>query len=282
MFLRQVSRQLSRNAPKFFRPVTSTATAAMRSMSTAGAALSELASESPHVDVVRYEHKNLKLTLKGVDYNADSLAAGLLECGLIPGDVVLSWLPSHFSEQHILQFACSKAGLTLYSLDPSLAVTNPTAAKEALAKALELTEANVLISQEAGDDTNYIRLVEEVIPETRIFNFDDGMQFLSPRFPHLRLPIHTGFDYTDKAGMIPLSDMLCPTDDVEGALKATGKTVSGTTPLMGELVVGQDGIPTKTGKALSNDEVVKSGKWPEFSSILKKEYREVEGVGVVF
>ena len=39
---------------------------------------------------------------------------------------------------------------------------------------------------------------------------------------------------------------------------------------------------TKTGKALSNDEVVKSGKWPEFSSILKKEYREVEGVGVVF
>lgn len=76
--------------------------------------------------------------------------------------------------------------------------------------------------------------------------------------------------------------MLCPTDDVEGALKATGKTVSGTTPLMGELVVGQDGIPTKTGKALSNDEVVKSGKWPEFSSILKKEYREVEGVGVVF
>lgn len=99
MFLRQVSRQLSRNAPKFFRPVTSTATAAMRSMSTAGAALSELASESPHVDVVRYEHKNLKLTLKGVDYNADSLAAGLLECGLIPGDVVLSWLPSHFSEQ---------------------------------------------------------------------------------------------------------------------------------------------------------------------------------------
>lgn len=278
MFLRQLSRQVPRLS-KALRPVS---TAAVRSMSTAGAALAQLAVDSPHVDVARYEHKNLKMTLKGVDYNADALAAGLLGCGLVPGDVVLSWLPSHFAEQHVLQFACSKAGLTLYSLDPSLATTNPSAAKEALAKALELTEANVLISQEAGDDTNYIRLVEDVIPETRIFNVDDGMQFITPRFPHLRLPIHTGFDYTDKAGMIPLSDMLCPTDDVEATLEATGKTISGKTALLGELVLGNDGIPTKKGKTLSNDEVVKSGVWPEFSSILKKEYREVKGVGVVF
>lgn len=251
----------------------------------AGASLAQLAAESPHVDVVRYEHKNLKLTLKGVDYNADALAVGLLDCGLAPGDVVLSWLPSHFAEQHILQFACSKAGLTLYTLDPSTAITNSTAAKNALAKALELTSANVLISQEAGDDTNYIRLIENVIPETRIFNVDDGMPFISPRFPHLRLAIHTGFDYSDKAGMIPLSDMLAPTEDVEGALKAAGSAggaLNGKTALMGELVVGEDGVPTKKGKTLSNDEVVKSGKWPEFSSILKKEYREVEGVGAVF
>jgi len=184
--------------------------------------------------------------------------------------------------QHILQFACSKAGLTLYTLDPSLATTNPQAAKQALASALELTQANVLITQEAGNDTNYIRLVEAVIPETRIFNFDDGMPFISPRFPHLRLPIHTGFDYADKPGMIPLQDMLCPTEDLEGALKATGKVVDGNTALLGELVVGSDGIPTEKGKTLSNDEVVKSGVWPQFSSILKKEYVEVEGVGVVF
>ena len=82
--------------------------------------------------------------------------------------------------------------------------------------------------------------------------------------------------------MIPLQDMLCPTEDLEGALKATGKVVDGNTALLGELVVGSDGIPTEKGKTLSNDEVVKSGVWPQFSSILKKEYVEVEGVGVVF
>jgi non-ribosomal peptide synthetase component E (peptide arylation enzyme) len=96
MFLRQITRQAPR-ITKFLRPATALA---CRTMSTtAGASLAELAAESPHVDVVRYEHKNLKLTLKGVDYNADALAAGLLDCGLVPGDVVLSWLPSHFAEQ---------------------------------------------------------------------------------------------------------------------------------------------------------------------------------------
>jgi len=274
MFLRQ----LALRAPRLIRPMV--ATSARRNMTTAGAQLQELAAQSPHVDVLRYEHKNLKFTLQHVNGHADSLAIGFLDCGLEPGDIVLSWLPDHFAEQHILQFACSKAGLTLYTLDPFLATTNIEAAKEALAKALEITEANVLITQEAGSDTNYIRLVEAVIPETRIFNFDDGMPFISPRFPHLRLPIHTGFDYSEKPGMIPLSDMLAPTMNLNGALK--GKIVDGKTGLLGQLEIGQDGVPTKKGKVLSNDEVVKSGVWPEFSSTLKKQYHEVEGVGVIF
>ena len=183
--------------------------------------------------------------------------------------------------QHILQFACSKAGLVLYNLDPSQAITDPEGSKKALAHALEITEANVLVTQEAGDDVNYIALVESVVPETRIFNFGDGMPFFSPRFPHLRFPIHTGFDITDKAGMEPLKHMLCPADTLGDQLQAIGAKVDGKTPLMGELTMGSDGLPAK-GKVLSNEEVYKSGKWPTFSSILKKDYVEIEGVGVVF
>ena len=89
-------------------------------------------------------------------------------------------------QQHILQFACSKAGFVLYNLDPnpSLAKSNPEAAKAALSKALELTEANVLITQEAGDDVNYVDLTTGVIPEIRIFDFGEGMPFITPRYPH--------------------------------------------------------------------------------------------------
>lgn len=66
--------------------------------STGGAMLSELAKDNPYKDVVRYEHKNRKWSLQHVDFYSEALACGLLENGLQPGDVVLSWLPPHFSE----------------------------------------------------------------------------------------------------------------------------------------------------------------------------------------
>jgi len=252
---------------------------------TAGDALSRLASENPHVDVIRYDHKNVKWTLKHVNFFADALACGLLGTGLQPGDVVLSWLPLHFAEQHILQFACSKAGFVLYHLDPNpeLAKSDPVKAKAALAKALELTEANVLFQQEAGDDVNYVHLTEGVIPETRIFDFAEGSPFFTPRYPHLRFPIHTGFDARDKEGMVPLKHMLVGSKNLDTLLRDTGlPPLDGKTPLMGELVLGKDGLPEKKGKVMSNEEVFKSKSWPELSSILSKEYKEIAGVGVVF
>ena len=60
--------------------------------------LTQLATENPYKDVVRYEFKNRKWNLQHVDYYSDALAIGLLDSGLQPGDVVLSWLPAHFSE----------------------------------------------------------------------------------------------------------------------------------------------------------------------------------------
>ena len=80
----------------------------------------------------------------------------------------------------VLQFACSKSGLVLYNLDPTVAITDPEAAKEALSQALTLTKANVLITQEAGSDVNYVRLCEAVIPELRIFDFAEGTPFVTP------------------------------------------------------------------------------------------------------
>jgi hypothetical protein len=63
-----------------------------------GLQLKELATANPYKDVVRYEHKNRKWNLQHVDYYSEALAVGLLETGLQPGDVVLSWLPGHLSE----------------------------------------------------------------------------------------------------------------------------------------------------------------------------------------
>ena len=70
----------------------------------AGDALARLADNHPHQEIIRYEHKNVKWTLKHVNYYSDALACGLVDAGLQPGDVVLSWLPSHFAEQVSLIF----------------------------------------------------------------------------------------------------------------------------------------------------------------------------------
>ncbi len=72
-----------------------------------GSLLTQLATENPYKDVVRYEFKNRKWNLQHVDFYSESLAIGLLESGLQPGDVVLSWLPGHFSESvRILMIVC--------------------------------------------------------------------------------------------------------------------------------------------------------------------------------
>jgi hypothetical protein len=65
----------------------------------AGNALQELAEQHPTMDAIRYDWKNVKWTFEHVDYFSDALATGIVEAGIAPGDVVLSWLPQHFSEQ---------------------------------------------------------------------------------------------------------------------------------------------------------------------------------------
>lgn len=143
---------------------------------------------------------------------------------------------------------------------------------------MEITNANILVTQEAGSDVNYVRLCKEVIPEIRVWDFGKGLPFLSPRFPHLRYPVHTGFDHEDKHGMIPYRHMLIPSGELKDLLE--GHTITGATPLYGELKMGSDG-PTK-GKILSNDEVMKANIWPIYSAILKKEYHEIGGIGNVW
>lgn len=180
----------------------------------------------------------------------------------------------------VLQFACSKAGFIFYHLDPKLATTDPEKAQNALAKALTLSKANVLVSQEAADDVNYIALVEDIIPDLDLFDFSGSMPFVCPQFPHLRFPIHTGFDQEQKWGWLPLRHMLVPSENLDDHLE--GFELSGSTPLLGQFTLDKDGVPSAVGKVLTNDQVVKENVWPTFTSVLKKEYHEVEGVGVVW
>jgi hypothetical protein len=181
----------------------------------------------------------------------------------------------------VLQFACAKAGFVLYTLDPSLATKDAGAAKKALASALALSKANVLVSQEADNDANYVSLAHSVVPELRIYDASSGLPFVTPRFPSLRMCIHTGFDQDDnKYGWIPLRQMVVPSDNLSDFVPSGA--LSGSTPLGGTFQLDAQGIPTGIGPTLTNDQVESTGAWPAVSSILNKDLRTVKGVGVVF
>ncbi len=83
--------------------------------------------------------------------------------------------------------------------------------------------------------------------------------------------------------MCAFKHFLVPSNNLDALIRDAGsKPLDGKTPLLGELVYGSDGIPVKTGKVLTNEEVYKAKVWPEFTSILSREYKEISGVGVVF
>jgi hypothetical protein len=180
----------------------------------------------------------------------------------------------------MLQFACSKAGLILYSLDPMLATKSLSMAEDQLKAALELTKANVFISQEAGDDTNYVRIAEHVIPELELFDYATGMPFMTPRFPHLRLCIQTGFDQDEKEGWLTYKSMIVPANNLNTHIDVS--KINDQTPLAGELIVDDKGIPVKLGKTLTNAEVLQKKLWPTYCKIVSGEWHLVEGVGVVW
>jgi hypothetical protein len=198
----------------------------------------------------------------------------------------------------VLQFACSKAGLILYQLDPAVATEDPIGAGIQLDRALKVTKANVLISQEAGSDVNYVRLAEQVIPELSMFDTGEGMPFVTPRYPDLRLCIHTGFDQEDKYGWYLLKHMIVPSDNLDTFVDTD--SITGSTPLAGELVFDvaevpvdldketgkirteKKRVPVGVGKPRTNAEVIQSNLWPTYGKILQKQFHRVDGVGVVF
>ena len=191
----------------------------------------------------------------------------------------------------VLQFACSKAGLVLYQLDASTAKSNPVGYNTALKEGLILSKANIFVTPETHEDQNYIELAQNVIPELTIFDTDEGQPFISPRYPHLRMCIHTGFDYDDRKAFYRIHHLLLPAGTVqEWLLKAeleptTTKPmtpIAPSTPLMGQFELNEMGVPVSVGPSLTNEQVIEQKAWDTYCKILDKEFHDIKGVGVVF
>lgn len=122
-----------------------------------------------------YEEK--RYSFKEAQEEADRLAAGLLQLGLVPGDRVGIWGPNS-SGWYISRLATARAGLVAIQLDPAY---QPPQLLHALTKG----EAKALICGEEYKSNSYYQMVLTLIPELN-GSPERGIEINSSKLPALK------------------------------------------------------------------------------------------------
>jgi fatty-acyl-CoA synthase len=87
----------------------------------------------------------------------DAFSAGLIHLGLTPGDRVGVWSPNN-AEWVVAQFSTARAGLILVNINPAYRLRE-------LEYALKLVDCKALILAKAFKASNYVTMLQELVPE---------------------------------------------------------------------------------------------------------------------
>jgi fatty-acyl-CoA synthase len=110
-------------------------------------------------DALIVMHQDIRWTWRQLGAEAGRLAAGLVALGLEPGDRVGIWAPN-MAEWVVTQFATAKAGLILVNVNPAYRLAE-------LEFALNQVGAKALITVPDFKTSDYIAMLEELLPELR-------------------------------------------------------------------------------------------------------------------
>ena len=119
-----------------------------------GEALAAAAERWPDTDALVSCAENIRMTYREFDTKVSSLAAGLLELGLEPGDRVAIWAPN-CAAWALLQFATARAGLVFVTF-------NTAYRRQELAHVLALSGARAIISVKGFKDIDYAEELQSV------------------------------------------------------------------------------------------------------------------------
>ena len=102
-------------------------------------------------------HQDIRWTYAELAARVDTFAAGLLSCGLEPGDRIGIWAPNR-AEWVIAQFATAKAGLILVNI-------NPAYRSAELGYVLRKVKCRALITATAFRSSDYLAMLSSVAPD---------------------------------------------------------------------------------------------------------------------
>ena len=108
-------------------------------------------------DALIVRHQNIRWTYLELQNKVNAFAAGLVSLGLQPGDRVGIWSPNN-SEWVVTQYATAKAGIILVNINPAYRIAE-------LEYAINKVGCKALILAESFKSSNYIAMVEELVPE---------------------------------------------------------------------------------------------------------------------
>lgn len=145
-----------------------------------GVFLDKVAYQHASVEALVVPHQNVRLSYAELKEQTDMLAAGLLAAGIEPGDRVALLSPNR-AEWALVQFGAAKAGAVLVTVNPAYRITE-------LEHILIAAGCRALIAAESFKSSNYVSMVEKLIPELKEIH---GAR-ASARLPDMRLVVTLG------------------------------------------------------------------------------------------
>jgi fatty-acyl-CoA synthase len=187
----------------------------------------------------------VKWTYRQLRVRVDSLAIGLLELGLAPGDRIGIWSANR-AESVLTQFAAAKAGLILVNI-------NPTYRPAELEYVLNKVDCKALILAPTSRSRNHIDTLRTVAPE--IDRCAPG-KLEAVRVPGLKFVIQLGTGSTP--GMLRFDDLVAlRTPMQKQALFALGAGLRPNDPIAIEFMSYTIGAPR--AETLTHRNILKSG-----------------------
>jgi len=169
---------------------------------TIGSHLAGIAARHGAGEALVVPHQGIRWTYAEFDAKVTAVAAGLLALGLAPGERIGIW-SQNCAEWVLAQFATARAGLVLVNI-------NPAYRRSELEYVLEKVACSALILAPAFKSSDYLAMVQDVVPELRQAQ---GGNVRSARLPALRHVIRLGSEATP--GMRNFDTLLAAPDTAQ-------------------------------------------------------------------
>lgn len=210
-----------------------------------GVHLAGIAARFGDNDALVVRHQDIRWTYREFDERVTRLAAGLLGLGLQPGARVGIWAPN-CAEWVLVQFATARAGLIMVNI-------NPAYRRSELEYVLDKVQCSALILAPAFKSSDYIGMVQDVVPEIRACA---PGALRSARLPHLRHVVRLGAEATP--GMLNFDALLAPPgEEALAQLSTVQDSVQFDDPVNIQFTSGTTGAPK--GATLSHHNILNNG-----------------------